>query len=359
MHQSSKILLLVTATLVVALGCRERESQEPSTLLDSSASIQPLAERHERHELCGIESYKSEAHSVCGVKAYALARSTACGIERYKAKADLACPGSVAADAYESKTTGACRTGGASDPAACRTDYHQIGFKRRTETCCSGHQCDNEIESDVEKTRQCRRDETLTTCRLPAFGVDRFNSCRHASHGVQTWKTCERPEFGVKSYKQCRFLLTPGEVDRYLASVGELLAFMGETFVASKATYYVETEDEAATACHIGRYDGDPLFDPQVAELKTLYQVRFGRTYAADRFQCDANPVSDIDAEVCADSDTSRKCKSVRSYRGAKKWLEVKLSDLVRLQGDVAAQRDQRVRDAIARQLAAVKEYDK
>jgi hypothetical protein len=354
------VLLSVIVSVLVGVSCRTASEQtDASLLLDSSAAIQPLPQKNERHEMCGIESYRSQAHSLCGVRSYHNRRTEACGVESYRARADLACPGSISADQYVNHTSKSCRTGGASDPDACRAGYRQFKFDKRTETCCGGPRCDFDREADVEKWRHCQRDESLQTCRLPQFGVENYNACRHQNHGVETWNTCARPEFGVDKYKQCQFYLTPAEVDRYLASVNELLPYMGETAVNSKAMYFVEAEDEASMACHIGKYNADPLFDAQMTELKTIYEVRFGRAWAADLFNCAVTGGSDINAESCPDTDTSRKCKSVRSYRGARKWLDVKQLDLTRLQSDVAARADQRVNAAVKNQLNAVRNYEK
>lgn len=352
-------LMYGLVTLILLICACNNASESTSVTLDSSDSIQPLPVKNVRHEVCGIESYNSRTHSLCGVENYNNTGSAACGVAAYNARADIACAGSFNADQYENVTTTSCRQGGIRDPESCRAGYSQIRMHEKKETCCAGRQCEVEIENIVRKARVCDRAEHLATCRLEQFGVESYHACRHSSHGVESYNTCSKPEFGVALHKQCSFYLLPGEVDRFLTSVKELLPYMGETLVSSKAKYFLELDDEASMACHIARFDTDPLFTGQMGELKTLYTVRFGRDFLATRFDCSTTTVPDITQDTCADSDASRKCSSVRSYRGAKKWLNVKSTDLTNLKNDIAAKSDQAVSQAVTSSLDAINSYNK
>lgn len=350
--------LKVAAIMLIGLGvltnCRSGVENNDSLVLDASTSIKPLALRNERQSFCGVERYNTQNHSLCGVKTYRNARSAACGVELYNNQANLSCPGSIAEDIFSKSTSGTCHSA-AKKPDDCPAGYENSESKR--EASCANRELD--WKSVVGWTRTCTRRQNLASCRKTEFGVELYRSCQHANHGVQDYNSCARPEFGISSYNSCGFYLLPAEIDTYLSSVRQLLPFMGETLINAKALYYITKEDEAATACHIKKYDSDPIFQGQITELKTLYVTRYGRDFETTRFDCSTAAIPNIDTENCPDDETSRLCKNVRSYRGAKTWFEVKLTDMTNLSADIGARSNAVTAKAIQDQLIATKNYEK
>jgi hypothetical protein len=355
---NKKSILIELVTIVFMICACNNTSESTSVTHDSSETIQPLTLRKVRHEICGVESYIAKEHQLCGPKTYKKLSTSNCEVEIFNARKHPNCPGSVTADQYENITTASCRLGGIKTPDECRSGYNSIKIVERKEVCCAGRGCEVEVEHITRLARLCNRDVHLEACRLPEFGAETYKSCRHKNHGVETYNTCERPEFGAV-HKNCEFYLLPAEVEQFLTSVKELLPYMGETLISSKAKYFLELDDESSIACHIGKFETDPLFTSQIGELKTLYTVRFGRNYQSTRFDCASTTVPDITKDTCTDSDTTRKCSSVRSYRGAKKWLEVKATDLNNLKNDIAAKKDQAVSKALSDSLDALNHYNK
>ena len=350
--------LLMTITLLAGftlINC-SRAPEKYAELRGETDAFEPLPQKTERNEICGIEQYNARSHELCGVAAWRGDRSAACGVELYNARNDLACPGSLSFDQYERVTRGACRDAAAS-PEACAGGYDQTRHVKETTSCCIGRQCDNVEDIVTYQRRECRRNESLNTCRLEQFGVERYNSCRHPSHGAESYNSCRRSEFGVESYKQCSFYLLPGEVNRHLAAIKESLPYMGEAMINNKGFYYNVVEDEPASACHIAKYEHDPIFDAQISELKAKYLVDFGRSYQPSTYDCTQPVTNTIDTESCSDSDTSRKCKHVRSYRGARKWLDAKASDLEHLKTDIAARQNAALLGVITSQANDVEKY--
>jgi len=332
-------ILVGVVCVIVLLGCRSAPSDEESVIKDSVAGIVPLGLKSGRDSFCPVETYRSREDQLCGPKKYVKKRSAACGPELFHLRPSLSCPGSIAVDSYQQEAS-SCGSAPAID---CRA-----GYVKTSDAVSVTGACPPRAENDrLTRSVTCTRPEVAASCRLSEFGVERYKSCEHRSHGVAQYKTCEHQAFGPATYKVCSYYLTQGELGGYLREVRSLLPFMAETLINSRGHYFGYVNDEAGLACHIERYARDPLFDEQIADLKSLYLTRFGRTWTSGQISCGGGEPVDVSEVACPDSDMSRACAAARTYRGAAKWIQVKLLDLTNLVDDIVAKRDAAVRREI------------
>jgi hypothetical protein len=313
-----------------------------STTQGAADAIVPLPARTEPNQMCGVESYRAIEDAACGVALYSVKESAACGVASYNQRTSMACPGSIPAGDANVVTTGGCSRGDAPGPGGCPGGYGDRGVAQAT-TECSSHAGHGDPIVRTVVTRQeraCRRDDAPQTCRLPQFGVERFNACRHASHGVERYNTCALPQFGVAAYKSCTFYLTPEQAREYVKSHAQLVDYMGQQMLTGRGHFHAFKSDQNGLGCAIRKYGDDPLYADVVADLKTIFSVTFGVEYATAHLDCGGGGVVDIDsvdASTCPDADVTNVCKAWRTYYGAKRWLTVTQTDAAHLLGDIGA----------------------
>ena len=337
------ILSAILITLLIGYSCAPVQ-EDHSMLLEASDSFVAIEKKSGRQIFCGIERYKAQTHKSCGAELYKNAASQYCGAKTYKARAHSSCPGSTPAHKFEDTNHGDVNhCTDANQPGPCRPGYH-TGYKAKRGTCYIRTRRELLESSYVsERTRVCSKAAHNATCRKAEFGIETYKTCRHAKHGVEQYKTCRKPEFGPELFKSCSYYLTAAEIKQFVSERKRVLEFMGETLVNSQGNFYAHSNDMSATACTIKKIDDDVVFDSIAAELKLVYVAKFGEEYSGDKCLVDAIPV-DINAASCETDDQSRACKSLRSYKGAKKWMDVTLKDTNNLLNDIVAKKDSSIK---------------
>ena len=336
------ILSAILITLLIGYS-RAPVQEDHSMLLEASDSFVAIEKKSGRQNFCGIERYKTQTHKLCGAELYKNAASQYCGAKTYKARAHPSCPGSTPVDYYENSShSSGC--GDAGHLSSCRSGY-KAGHKSEKGRCNVITPRGEGFEKDYirKRTRTCTKPAHSATCRKAEFGIETYKTCRHAKHGVEKYKTCRKPEFGPELFKSCSYYLTAAEIKQFVSERKRVLEFMGETLVNSQGNFYAHSNDMSATACTIKKIDDDVVFDSIAAELKLVYVAKFGEEYSGDKCLVDAIPV-DINAASCETDDQSRACKSLRSYKGAKKWMDVTLKDTNNLLNDIVAKKDSSIK---------------
>lgn len=71
------------------------------------------------------------------------------------------------------------------------------------------------------------------------------------------------------------------------------------------------------------------------------------------------SPAIDINTKTCEDTDISRQCRNLRSYKGTKKWLDVTLIDVSNLMNDVVAKKDASIKKILTDFKAEIEKTQK
>lgn len=187
-----------------------------------------------RHELCGIESYKSKADPACGVELYLDLRGEECGVEHYNSRADAS-------------------------------------------------KCGSRVFCIPEENR-C--DTVPKICEHPSFGIKTYKSCRSPLHPVESYKTCSLIEFGVELYKECSFYKTPEEIDAYIDATYSSLSINSILLPAKQADLYSSFRQEASFICLIEKYKDLEGFDVVFDDLTKKFFDSFAYDYTSSSVTC-------------------------------------------------------------------------
>ncbi len=302
-----------------------------------------------RAEECGVERFNSKADEVCGTPTYVLARSDKCGVELYKQQKSKECPGYVSADSNWFRLRG-----NASE--SCPQGYQFTGSTRTiTGECCD--ECSRPRCTQIPQV-YCSRPETVPTCRLAKFGVERYLECRNLAHGIESFPTCERPEFGVASYNECEIRKTRAELIPYIANLESSIDVMGVALLNSSGNLLKLDRNETGLACYIKRWESDPLYSDAISELKTIqFPALFGVPYDPNKYDCSGS--SSFSPPTTACSDESPRCKFQTAYNASVEFFRRNREEVTALLNDVVARNDETVKARLQALNAKLDNYFK
>lgn len=297
------VFLLPTSTAFLATSCSKPAIQE-SVLADiDNPSPSRVAE-------CGVERYEASRRPECGVESYNSARSSNCPAELYIQRTHSHCPGYI--------------------PGA--------EYKRERRACDS-----NDITLSVDTFDQgnkppyniyyCKMKDVVQTCRLPEFGVEVYQSCQRPEFGVQAYKSCEDQSRPV--YASCT-VRSRATIETYIGETERSVQVIGPMLISSQSHLFKSAVSEAALACLIQRYEGDPIAEGIISDLKIQFPIFIGRPYSPELATNCAQAMSDA-AQVkvdCSANPNVQVCKDKTSFDSAVKWLTENRDRTIRLQSD-------------------------
>jgi hypothetical protein len=263
----------------------------------------------------------------CKVERVDYLRGPSCAPEIFNVGTSMSCPGSIKADSYPrcvcDRYNGICSpgVGTCATAPACKAGYRQDAFNN------------GNGNPNGPFYVGCYRSEAPASCRLPAFGVELYSAC-----------------IPQTVWNDCPILKTRAELDSFLEQMDRSLPSYGSLFLSNRALIAKLTSNAGALACLVKNWDGNPLHEDLVAEMKKNFKNLTGRKY---RESACKNEVPERIS--CAASDTTEVCVAQRDVDVASEFLKSSLDEVTLLVGDVVPASDPAYRqrlEAIAEDLA-------
>ncbi len=247
---------------------------------------------------CGVERFEITARPECGVELYRESRSDYCPVELYKESANLICGKHQEGETCTRECIGNDWIGATSLKLSALRLGGGIGH-------CS---------------KRCEPKLVPNTCRRPEFGVELRSNCRAPQHGVERNASCAdplRPIFNECSAK------TRNEIDAFVATVETQIDISGALLLTHNANLFKFENSASALACFIKRWDGDPMVQSMVDDMKQQFPMLTGDTYTSSLAEnCNLTLSVNEIASRCADKTDIPVCKTFKAYSANKHWLE-------------------------------------
>ncbi len=282
---------------------------------------------------CGVESFELTSRPECGAELYREARSDYCPVELYMQSANFIC-----GKHQEGETcTRVC-----ADPSFLGATFRTFSALRPGS---GGHACHNE----------CTPNWAPDTCRKPEFGVELRANCRAPQHGVERNASCADPLRPI--FRECS-AKTRNEIDAFVAAVETQIDVSGALLLTHNANLFKFDNSAIALACFIKRWDGDPVVQGVVDDMKQQFPMLTGDAYVSSLAEnCDLSMSVNEIAGRCADKTDTAVCKTFKAYSVNKRWLETQQAAANNFMSEPAVMAEANLGQTLANIAQRISEY--
>lgn len=212
-------------------------------------------------------------------------------------------------------------------------------YLQKTDSLCGPSNFQSSYISDPatcsQKSEFLEGDVTVTLLRFaePSHGSNAPYICNQS-----IVRSCRRPEFGIEGFAACEIKKTAAELTEYLAQNEIWIPVAAKNMITLQSNFYRFDGNQNGMGCLISRYALDPIYAAVALDLKIQFRSIFGSEFEFERFHpqvCEQATSQSINSEMCAVSDVSSRCETLRSYQDTLNLLQSKKKEIHELKGDL------------------------